>query len=345
MACISDFNEAVIRPGDAAVLDEAITSLKRIPVVINVNGYCDAIGDEEYNLRLSRYRGNAVANYLLNGGIQATQLRVHGYGKTDFVATNKTAEGRAEPSRRAGARELGPVEITTSVTGRSLARGCGRSLSTVPPALPDADEGAHFCYRNHRYEVRTKCSNGGSAVAAFAFVALIGASPGCAQSQAPYEAASTAPVAAPDSTAPAATAASPATKKTLGQKVKSLVAKLTPERIKRDIEFRKASALFPDFCKHWEQDCTSAKSITSRNCNSFRRKATKPRPIPAMARSPAASRISRKMVYSIGKISYEEFEYYIAGKSEDEARHAQPKTVSDTHTTEIFRWDNGKWFY
>ena len=49
--------------------------------------------------------------------------------------------------------------------------------------------------------------------------------------------------------------------------------------------------------------------------------------------------------YSIGKISYEEFIYYLVGRSEDEARHAAPRTVGDTHTTEIFRWDNGKWFY
>jgi OOP family OmpA-OmpF porin len=95
-----DFNKTNIRPGDAAVLDEAITTLKANPgVVINVNGYCDSIGDEEYNLRLSRFRGNAVANYLLSGGILATQLRVYGYGKADFVATNKTAEGRAENRR------------------------------------------------------------------------------------------------------------------------------------------------------------------------------------------------------------------------------------------------------
>jgi OmpA-OmpF porin, OOP family len=95
-----DFNQTNIRPGDAAVLDEAITTLKANPgVVINVNGYCDSIGDEEYNLRLSRFRGNAVANYLLSGGILATQLRVYGYGKADFVATNKTAEGRAENRR------------------------------------------------------------------------------------------------------------------------------------------------------------------------------------------------------------------------------------------------------
>jgi hypothetical protein len=41
--------------------------------------------------------------------------------------------------------------------------------------------------------------------------------------------------------------------------------------------------------------------------------------------------------YSIGKITYEEYTYYIAGKSEDEARHAQPKTINDLHTTEIQR--------
>ena len=95
-----DFNKAIIRPGDAAVLDEAVTTLKANPnVVIDVNGYCDAIGGVEYNLKLSERRGNAVANYLLNGGIQASQLRVHGYGKTDFVATNDTPEGRAQNRR------------------------------------------------------------------------------------------------------------------------------------------------------------------------------------------------------------------------------------------------------
>ncbi len=95
-----DFNKADIRQGDGAVLDEAIATLKANPnVVINVNGYCDAIGGEEYNLRLSERRANAVANYLMSGGINVLQLRVHGYGKTGFVATNKTAEGRAQNRR------------------------------------------------------------------------------------------------------------------------------------------------------------------------------------------------------------------------------------------------------
>ena len=49
-----DFNKSNIRPGDAAVLDEAASTLKANPDVdIDVNGYCDVIGGVEYNLRLS----------------------------------------------------------------------------------------------------------------------------------------------------------------------------------------------------------------------------------------------------------------------------------------------------
>jgi OmpA family len=45
-----DFNNAKIRPGDAAVLDKAAATLKQNPnVTVNVNGYSDAIGGEEYN--------------------------------------------------------------------------------------------------------------------------------------------------------------------------------------------------------------------------------------------------------------------------------------------------------
>ena len=95
-----DFNKSRIRPGDAAVLDEAATTLKANPnVTINVNGYCDAIGGEEYNLRLSDRRSDAVVDYLVKAGIPTSQLIPHGYGKTNFVATNDTAEGRAQNRR------------------------------------------------------------------------------------------------------------------------------------------------------------------------------------------------------------------------------------------------------
>ncbi len=95
-----DFNKARIRPGDAAILDEAASTLKANPnVTVNVNGYCDAIGSEEYNLKLSDRRADAVVNYLVKDGIPSSQLIPHGYGKTDFVAPNNTAEGRAQNRR------------------------------------------------------------------------------------------------------------------------------------------------------------------------------------------------------------------------------------------------------
>ena len=95
-----DFNKSKIRPGDAAVLDEAAATLKANPnVTVNVNGYCDAIGGEEYNLKLSDRRSDAVVDYLVKAGIPSSQLIPHGYGKTNFVATNDNAEGRAQNRR------------------------------------------------------------------------------------------------------------------------------------------------------------------------------------------------------------------------------------------------------
>lgn len=101
------FNEANISDADKAVLDDAAAKLKASPgTKIEVNGFCDAIGSEEYNLRLSRRRADAVASYLEEQGISPTRLIVQGFGKSHFVASNDTADGRAQ-NRRV---ELVPVD-------------------------------------------------------------------------------------------------------------------------------------------------------------------------------------------------------------------------------------------
>jgi outer membrane protein OmpA-like peptidoglycan-associated protein len=95
-----DFDKARIRPDAMPILDEAAQILSSHPnVTVDVNGYCDAIGGYRYNLRLSQRRANAVARYLEGKGIAASRLVTHGYGKTHFVATNRTAEGRAQNRR------------------------------------------------------------------------------------------------------------------------------------------------------------------------------------------------------------------------------------------------------
>src|SRR5215469_3763891 len=95
-----DFDKYNIRPQDAAVLDEAAGILKSHPTAsVNVNGYCDSIGAVRYNLKLSERRAEAVVRYLADHGVAENRLIPHGYGKTNFVASNATAEGRAQNRR------------------------------------------------------------------------------------------------------------------------------------------------------------------------------------------------------------------------------------------------------
>jgi OmpA-OmpF porin, OOP family len=95
-----DFDKAVIRPVDRPVLDEAAETLKANPnVKVYVNGYCDAIGSYAYNLKLSQRRAESVSAYLEDKGIPSSQLIPQGFGKTHFVATNRTAVGRAQNRR------------------------------------------------------------------------------------------------------------------------------------------------------------------------------------------------------------------------------------------------------
>jgi outer membrane protein OmpA-like peptidoglycan-associated protein len=95
-----DFNKADIRSQDAAVLDEAAETLKaHSDVAIAANGYCDSIGGVRYNLILSQRRADAVVHYLADHGVAESRMSPHGFGKTDFVASNSTEEGRAQNRR------------------------------------------------------------------------------------------------------------------------------------------------------------------------------------------------------------------------------------------------------
>ena len=105
-----DFNKSKIRPADDAVLDEAATTLKARPERdINVNGYCDPIGGEAYNLKLSDRRRTRSSDDLVKAASRH-QLIPHRHGKTDFVATNDTAEGRAQNRRVELCRISKPVQ-------------------------------------------------------------------------------------------------------------------------------------------------------------------------------------------------------------------------------------------
>lgn len=90
------FDSAEIDAASAGVLDVAAEQLQGCPnVAVSVDGYTDAIGTEAYNQALSERRANAVMGHLVDRGVSATRLTATGFGESNPVASNDTAEGRA----------------------------------------------------------------------------------------------------------------------------------------------------------------------------------------------------------------------------------------------------------
>jgi OOP family OmpA-OmpF porin len=95
-----DFDKAAIRDDAKPVLDEAISTLQAEGgVAVIVQGHTDSIGQEKYNQGLSERRAKAVQDYLIAGGIDASRITKQGFGETQPVASNDTADGRAQNRR------------------------------------------------------------------------------------------------------------------------------------------------------------------------------------------------------------------------------------------------------
>jgi OOP family OmpA-OmpF porin len=95
-----DFDKASIRPDAAGILREAASILKENPTVkVSVEGHTDAVGSDEYNLKLSLRRANAVKEFLGREGVDASRLSTRGFGESQPVASNDTEDGRAQNRR------------------------------------------------------------------------------------------------------------------------------------------------------------------------------------------------------------------------------------------------------
>ena len=66
---------------------------------LQVEGHTDSVGGDEYNQQLSEKRAGAVRDYLVQQGISDGAIEARGFGKTDPVASNETAEGRQQNRR------------------------------------------------------------------------------------------------------------------------------------------------------------------------------------------------------------------------------------------------------
>ncbi len=92
--------KSVLLPASNVILDRVAESLIANPsVTIEVGGHTDLTGSKVTNVRLSQARAVAVRQYLIAKGVGAGRITARGYASTRPIASNTTAEGRAENRR------------------------------------------------------------------------------------------------------------------------------------------------------------------------------------------------------------------------------------------------------
>jgi outer membrane protein OmpA-like peptidoglycan-associated protein len=103
-----NFDKSFVRSDQRGKLDDFVAGLKGTKYdSINVIGYADRIGTEEYNKKLSERRANAVKAYLVRQGVPAGKINAEGRGESEPVTGDTCSDQRGkalivclEPDRR-----------------------------------------------------------------------------------------------------------------------------------------------------------------------------------------------------------------------------------------------------
>lgn len=93
-------DSASVGPNQTRDLRTVAASLLKYPQSrIEVVGHTDSTGTAAYNMDLSRRRAGSVASILINAGVPSSRISTYGQGEDQPVASNLTAEGRAQNRR------------------------------------------------------------------------------------------------------------------------------------------------------------------------------------------------------------------------------------------------------
>jgi peptidoglycan-associated lipoprotein len=94
-------NRHALSPEAEARLAELAQRLKgeNKSVYLEIQGYTDATGAEDYNEKLGQDRAEAVRRYLSKQGVALNRMATISYGEEDPVAPDDTPEGRAQNRR------------------------------------------------------------------------------------------------------------------------------------------------------------------------------------------------------------------------------------------------------
>ena len=124
-----EYNSAALTMASHAPLDAVADGLKKHQrVKVEIQGHSDSTGSVPYNMKLSQRRADSVRDYLVQQGVNADQLQTKGYGPTQPIATNKTAEGRAKNRR--------VVMYVVSNPGEVKVEGAGSTQESPASSTP-----------------------------------------------------------------------------------------------------------------------------------------------------------------------------------------------------------------
>jgi len=93
---IFDVGKSTLLSGAKAEIDKIIKVMIKYPETRwRIEGHTDSTGSYARNIQLSLERANAVADYLVENGINKSRLEVEGMGPDFPIADNSTETGRA----------------------------------------------------------------------------------------------------------------------------------------------------------------------------------------------------------------------------------------------------------
>jgi outer membrane protein OmpA-like peptidoglycan-associated protein len=95
-----DTGSYTLKPGAREKLAKISGILLAHPgLTLQIEGHTDSVGTDDFNQQLSERRADSVRDFLAENGVPASTITAHGFGKTQPVATNDTADGRQRNRR------------------------------------------------------------------------------------------------------------------------------------------------------------------------------------------------------------------------------------------------------
>jgi outer membrane protein OmpA-like peptidoglycan-associated protein len=95
-----DTNKSTLTSTAKANLDKLVSVFNEYPDTdIQIYGYTDSSGADDYNMTLSQQRAASVKSYLSGKGLASSRFNTSGLGEADPIASNETAEGKSQNRR------------------------------------------------------------------------------------------------------------------------------------------------------------------------------------------------------------------------------------------------------